>query len=142
MTEFTPFSALSGGVLIGLSAALMLLALGRIAGVSGILGSALDPSCKGAWRWYFLAGLVAGTGLFAALSGAAVSISSEAGTTTLVTGGLLVGVGTRMGGGCTSGHGVCGLSRFSLRSMVAVPVFMTSAAAVVYVTRHVFGGAV
>ena len=140
MTEFTPVPALVGGVLIGLSGALMLLAIGRIAGVSGILGMALSRPADGAWRWFFLVGLVAGTCAYAVMPGVSVTISNDAGGLVLALGGLLVGVGTRMGGGCTSGHGVCGLSRFSRRSMVAVPIFMASAGIVVFVSRHVLGG--
>ena len=139
MTEFTPLPALAGGVLIGLSGALMLLGMGRMAGVSGIIGSAIREPGAGAWRWCFLAGLMLGAAVYVMSAGTPVVVTIDASTATLVVGGLLVGIGTRMGGGCTSGHGVCGLSRLSLRSLVAVPVFMLSAGVVVFVVRHVPG---
>lgn len=133
---FTPWWALSGGVLIGISAAMFVLLNGRIAGISGILGGLLkrEPG-DAAWRIAFLLGLlVAPTAyaLFAALPERTI----DAGDGALVLAGLLVGIGTRYGGGCTSGHGVCGLSRFSPRSLVATLAFMVGGFATVFVTRH------
>ena len=129
---------LAGGVLIGLAAAVYLHGLGRIAGISGIAGQALRGS-GGAEAYAFLAALVAGPALYAALAGPPDLAITDT-PALLVAGGLLVGAGTRMGAGCTSGHGVCGLSRFSPRSMAAVAVFMGVAAATVFVMRHVAGG--
>lgn len=133
---FTPWWALAGGVLIGISAAMFVLLNGRIAGISGILGGLLkrEPGDAG-WRIAFLLGLVvapAAYALFATLPARTIEASDGA----LVLAGLLVGVGTRYGGGCTSGHGVCGLSRLSLRSLVATLVFMGAGFATVFVTRH------
>jgi uncharacterized protein len=137
---FTPWSALAGGALIGLAAAMFLLVNGRIAGISGILGGLLVPKSGDiAWRVAFLVGmLVAPTVwlLFAALPEAQIDASYPM----LVVAGLLVGIGTRYGSGCTSGHGVCGLSRFSMRSLIATMSFMTAGFAVVYVVVHVTGG--
>ena len=135
--NFTPQTALAGGVLIGLAAAAFILFNGRIAGISGILGGLLRPA-RGdiGWRIAFLAGLLAAPllyGMVAALPAATV----DAGTGTLVAAGLLVGVGTRYGGGCTSGHGVCGISRGSPRSLVATAAFMLAGFVTVYIARHV-----
>lgn len=134
--HFTPLTALAGGTLIGLAAALFMLLNGRIAGISGVLGGLLVPR-RGdvAWRLAFIAGLVAaplGYGLFAALP----VLKIDAGYGTLVAAGLLVGIGTRYGAGCTSGHGVCGLSRLSPRSAVATACFMAAGFATVFVLRH------
>jgi uncharacterized membrane protein YedE/YeeE len=139
-TAFTPVSATIGGALIGLSAALLWVANGRIAGISGILGG-LGSAAKSDmdWRLTFLAGLVVAPLLYA-FAATAPAIAIGAGPTILIAGGLLVGIGTRLGGGCTSGHGVCGLARLSWRSVVATGLFMVSAAATVLLTRHVFGG--
>ena len=141
MTEFTPVSALAGGALIGLASALLLLAGGRIAGVSSITGGVLrlERGDTG-WRLAFIIGLVVGVWAYAAAGGSLADIEIEADWATLILGGLLVGVGTRVGGGCTSGHGVCGISRFSTRSIVATIVFMAVAALTVFVVRHVAGG--
>ena len=141
MTEFTPWSALLGGGLIGLASGILLLLSGRVAGVSGIAGGLLrpEPGTVG-WRPAFLLGLVIGVWVFGALGGNLDSIRITAGWPALVIGGLLVGFGTQLGGGCTSGHGVCGISRFSARSIAATVLFMTSAGVTVYVVRHVLGG--
>jgi uncharacterized membrane protein YedE/YeeE len=137
--HFTPWTALAGGVLIGFAAALFVLLNGRIAGISGVLGGLLNPRAGDiAWRLAFVAGiLVAPTvyALFATLPEATI----DAGYPALVVAGLLVGIGTRFGSGCTSGHGVCGLSRLSPRSLVATLVFMVAGFATVYVTRHLLG---
>ena len=136
---FTPWSALAGGVLIGIAAALLLLLNGRIAGISGIVGGLLRPQRGDVdWRVAFVLGLLLaplGWALFAVLPAPQIDASWGA----LVLAGLLVGVGTRYGGGCTSGHGVCGLSRLSARSLVATLVFMGAGVATVFVSRHVFG---
>lgn len=138
MTEFTPWTALLGGGLIGLASAILLLSQNRIAGVSGIAAGLLQPAGKAeSWRWMFIAGLVLGTVLYTWVGGDTSRIVITSDTTTLVVSGLLVGFGTRMGGGCTSGHGVCGISRGSIRSIVATLTFMSTAAIVVYITRHV-----
>lgn len=136
--HFTPWTALAGGVLIGLAAAAFVLLNGRIAGISGILGGLLRPA-RGdiAWRVAFLAGLV-GAPLVYALFAALPEARIEAGEGTLVVAGLLVGLGTRYGAGCTSGHGVCGLSRLSPRSLVATAAFMAAGFLTVYLLRHLF----
>jgi len=135
-THFTPWSALAGGLLIGASAALLLLANGRIAGISGILGGLLRPAAGDvAWRAAFIGGLVFSPALYALFAGLP-DATVEAGYTVLVLAGLLVGAGTRYGSGCTSGHGVCGLSRLSPRSLVATLVFMAAGFATVFVVRH------
>lgn len=136
---FTPWSALAGGALIGLAAAMLVLFNGRIAGISGVLGELATLPRDRTWRLAFLAGLIGAPmlyGLVATLPQARI----EAGTGLLVAGGLLVGLGARYGAGCTSGHGVCGLARLSPRSAVATGVFMASAFATVFVLRHVAGG--
>jgi len=141
MENFTPLSALIGGALIGGAASLLILANGRVAGVSGILGGLLAlPRGDLAWRAAFVAGLIGGPWLVGVLRGAPVAITLEAEGLTLVAAGLLVGYGTRMGGGCTSGHGVCGIARFSRRSLAATATFMVVAAVTVYVARHLAAG--
>lgn len=144
MENFTPVSGLVGGAMIGAAAAILMLANGRIAGISGILGGALDGGLarvsENAWRIAFLIGLVLGPFL-AATIGIGVSEITMAGSFPLiVVAGLLVGIGTRIGGGCTSGHGVCGLARLSPRSFIATGIFMVTAAATVFVVRHLLGG--
>ncbi|GAB3729231.1 hypothetical protein GCM10028862_07460 [Luteimonas pelagia] len=136
-TDFTPVSALLGGMLIGGAATLLLWSLGRIAGVSGILNGALEERVGRGWRVAFLAGLVLAAGAWFAVSGAVPRAGFP--LPWLVAGGLLVGFGTRLGSGCTSGHGICGLSRLSPRSMVAVCVFMAAGFVTVYVLRHAAG---
>jgi uncharacterized protein len=138
---FTPLSSLLGGVLIGLAAALLLLVEGRIAGISGIVAGALPPR-RGelGWRALFLAGLVGSGALLALVDGAAFPATLQRSPAVLVGAGLLVGFGARLSGGCTSGHGVCGLGRSSSRSLVAVVTFMLVGAAAVFVAR-VIGGA-
>lgn len=139
-TDFTPWTSLAGGVLIGVAAAMFLLLNGRIAGISGIVGGLLARQ-RGdiLWRLLFIAGLVAAPviwGLFAALP----PMKIEAGYPMLVVAGLIVGISTRYGSGCTSGHGVCGIARLSPRSIVATLAFMSSGFVTVYLLRHVFGG--
>lgn len=136
---FTPWSALAGGVLIGIAAAMFALLNGRVAGISGVIGGLLKPMAGDvAWRAAFVIGLVGSPlvyALFAALP--KPQIAAEYGA--LVLAGLLVGIGTRYGSGCTSGHGVCGLSRLSPRSLVATLTFMTAGFVTVFVTRHLLG---
>ena len=137
-THFTPWPALAGGLLIGLAAAAFVLVNGRIAGISGILGGLLRPVPGDvAWRVAFLAGLVAAPLAYAVVA-PLPTVRIDAGTGTLLTAGLLVGLGTRYGSGCTSGHGVCGLARLSPRSLVATASFMAAGFATVFVLRHVF----
>ncbi len=137
--HFTPASALAGGLLIGLAAALLILLEGRIAGISGIVGGLLQPLRAGdvAWRLAFALGLVAAPLLCQALAELPPS-RIDGGWATLVVAGLLVGFGSRLGSGCTSGHGVCGLSRLSPRSLVATIVFMTAGFVTVFAGRHLF----
>jgi uncharacterized membrane protein YedE/YeeE len=141
MTEFTPLSGLWGGVLIGLGSVGLLLGLGRIAGISGIFGHAVLP-VRGDWGWRaaFLLGLLLGAALAILWVPSAADFEITRSPAVLAAGGLLVGFGTQLGSGCTSGHGVCGLARMSRRSLVAVPVFMATAAATVGVARHLLGG--
>jgi uncharacterized membrane protein YedE/YeeE len=139
VTNFTPLSALAGGALIGLATAMFLLLNGRIAGISGIVGGLLRPA-RGdiGWRVAFVLGLILAPLLFA-LFAPLPAVRVDAGNGLLVLAGLLVGVGTRYGSGCTSGHGVCGMSRLSPRSMVATAAFMLAGFATVFVVRHVLG---
>jgi uncharacterized membrane protein YedE/YeeE len=132
--------ALLGGALIGLSAALLLWLNGRLAGISGILWrSFFAKSGDVAWRVLFLVGVVGGAGLCYAIFGGAPVARATFPVWLLVIGGFLVGYGTSLGNGCTSGHGVCGLGRFSLRSLVAVLVFLFAAIVTAFVVRHLFG---
>lgn len=141
MSNFTPLSALAGGALIGLAAAIYILGLGRVAGVSGILGSLLRPRSGDApAQFAFVAGLIAAPLLMGAAGAPLPAISVDASLPAVIAGGVLVGYGTRLGGGCTSGHGVCGIARFSTRSLAATALFMAAGAAVVFVARHVIGG--
>lgn len=135
--HFTPWAALSGGVLIGLAAIAFALLLGRIAGISGIIAGLLRPQKDDiAWRLAFIVGLLAAPVSYAVMQ-PLPAFRIDAGAPLLVVAGLLVGVGTRYGSGCTSGHGVCGLSRFSPRSMAATLAFMAAGFVVVFVLRHV-----
>ncbi|WP_298447183.1 YeeE/YedE family protein [uncultured Marinobacter sp.] len=138
-SSFTPWSALIGGVLVGLAAASFLLLNGRIAGISGILGGLLSPSSGDiSWRIAFLAGIIGAPAIWM-LAAELPPIEIEAGYPALIIAGLLVGIGTRYGSGCTSGHGVCGLSRLSPRSFVATLSFMFAGFVTVYIIRHVLG---
>src|SRR5690554_970960 len=138
-SSFTPWSALIGGVLVGLAAASFLLLNGRIAGISGILGGLLTPTVGDiSWRIAFLAGLIGAPALWA-LVAQLPPIEINAGYPALILAGLIVGVGTRYGSGCTSGHGVCGLSRLSPRSLVATLSFMFAGFVTVFVIRHLLG---
>ena len=137
MANFTPVASLVGGILIGLASVWLLAANGRIAGISGILhGLFVQPPGDRLWRALFVIGLVAAGFAWHLYAGPAPAREGF-GLGWAAAAGLLVGFGTRIGGGCTSGHGVCGLGRFSLRSLVAVAVFMASGMAATYVMRHV-----
>ena len=142
MTEFTPFASLIGGMMIGLSAVLLMLWEGRIAGISGIAGRLLPPYRDSAFlsRFGFVIGLVAAPFAMMALTGSAVEQTVSANIPLMVAAGLLVGFGSVWGSGCTSGHGVCGLSRLSARSFVATGVFMATAFVTVLFVRHLIGG--
>lgn len=141
MTDFTPLAGLTGGILIGLSAVLLMGGLGRVAGISGIFGGLMGRwTPDSGWRLLFIVGLMAGTVLATLLGGFdADSMQFPGNPLTTALGGLLVGLGTVLGAGCTSGHGICGLARLSVRSMVSVAVFMFFAIATVYMMRHVIG---
>ena len=137
--HFTPWHSLAGGVLIGIATALFLLFNGRIAGISGILGGLLRPMAGDiGWRMAFLLGLL-GAPVIYGFAAPLPSVHVDATMTTLIVAGLLVGVGTRYGSGCTSGHGVCGLSRLSPRSMVATASFMLAGFVTVFSVRHLIG---
>ena len=139
MTEFTPFQSLFGGALIGLSAVLLMAFHGRVAGMTGILSGVIPP-VPADWRWRaaFLAGAAVAPVLYL-LAGGTIAFHVPVTTGALIFGGLLVGIGVNFGGGCPSGHGVCGIARFSPRSIVAVLTFMATAFATVYLVRHVIG---
>ena len=135
--HFTPWTSLAGGALIGVAASLFVLLNGRVAGISGVLGGLLRPSSGDVgWRVAFVAGLMAAPAVWL-LFGALPEFTVDANNGLLVAAGLVVGVSTRYGAGCTSGHGVCGLSRFSYRSLVATASFMAAGFACVFVVRHV-----
>jgi len=136
---FTPYSALTGGALIGLASVLLILGIGRVAGISGIVGGLFSGYRREQWRWYFLVGLLASPWLYQLFADfPSVQITSD--VPVLLVAGLLVGVGTRYATGCTSGHGVCGLSQLSVRSLVATLSFMMVGFITVYVMKHLVGG--
>lgn len=140
MTDFTPVEALAGGALIGLSAVLAMALYGRIAGISGILGGFFAThSPDRSWRGGFLLGLIAAPLVYWALTGIKPEVTLVVPVGFIVLGGFLVGVGTALGGGCTSGHGVCGIARLSKRSIIATVCFMATGFATVYVMRHIVG---
>lgn len=139
--HFTPWASLAGGILLGVASALFILLNGRVLGISGILGGLLPPKAGDTgWRIAFLLGLAAAPMTFMLLAppGWMQAPRIDAGYGTIVIAGLLVGLGTRYGSGCTSGHGVCGLSRLSPRSMVATATFMAAGFLVVFIARHIF----
>lgn len=135
-TAFTPVSALIGGALIGLAATFLYVALGRIAGISGILNSAIEQHADRGWRIAFLLGLIGSAGVWFAFGVGVAAPRDGLPMPWLISAGLLVGFGTRLGNGCTSGHGICGLARLSKRSLVAVATFMATGFVTVYVLRH------
>ena len=140
--SFTPLASLAGGVMIGVAALLLMLVHGRVMGVSGILGGLIVPSDKSdvRWRLLFVIGVLAGPFAIMALTGAPVERTPVASGFTLPIAGFLVGLGTAIGAGCTSGHGICGLARLSIRSAVAVGMFMGTAIVAVYIVRHMLQG--
>jgi len=141
MENFTPVSALIGGGLIGLASVVLMLFIGRIAGIAGIVGGFFGAGgSEIGWRLAFIAGLIAGPFLVPLAGGTIPDITIDAPLPMVVAAGLLVGFGTRLGNGCTSGHGVCGLARLSPRSLAATLTFMVAGAAVVFVFRHLIGG--
>lgn len=141
MENFTPVASTVGGVLIGLSAALMLLLFGRIAGTSGMIGGLLEPQPgETAWRATFVAGLLAGGVALGMYFPGNFVVEVERSPLVIVAAGVMVGFGTRLGSGCTSGHGVCGISRFSRRSLLATLTFMCTGAVTAAIVTHLFGG--
>ncbi len=141
MNNFTPISAIIGGILIGIAAVILLLFNGKILGVSGIVSRVIfKPVLESIWSWAFLLGLVLGAVVYRFIFSGQLMVVIEASPPVLILAGLLVGFGTRLGSGCTSGHGICGIARFSKRSMAATGSFMLSGMIIVYLMRHVFGG--
>jgi uncharacterized protein len=141
MANFTPLSAAIGGALIGLSAVLLMLLTGRIAGISGIFGGLLNPDGNDrGWRIAFIAGLILAPLLAAVIGHAMPTPQLPSSWTVIIAACLLVGFGARLGGGCTSGHGICGVARLSVRSITATAIFMLAAIATVAITRHGLGG--
>ena len=139
MDDFTPISGLIGGLLIGLAVALMMVLNGRIAGVSGIVGGLVNPKAGDTgWRVAFVTGLLLGALAYILMAGGSPPVDVLASPLAILIGGLLVGFGTRMGSGCTSGHGLCGLALLSWRSVVATAVFFGVAMVTVFLTGHVF----
>ncbi|KXJ44666.1 MAG: YeeE/YedE family protein [Cycloclasticus sp. Phe_18] len=141
MENFTPYSSLAGGILLGISASILMYLNGRIAGISGIVGGILNnPSAaEKAWRAAFVVGIIGGASVYAYFFPVSIEPREHVTTALLIVGGLIVGFGTAMGGGCTSGHGVCGISRFSLRSITATMVFLVAGIATVYIVNQVIG---
>lgn len=140
MTEFTPLPAFVGGCLIGLAAVLLMALNGRIAGISGICQGAVEgPAGERGWRWLFVGGLVGGALLVLLIQGAGFVPRTGYPAWLVLAAGVLVGVGTRLGSGCTSGHGVCGIARLSVRSVAATLAFMATGFATVFVLRHLLG---
>ena len=141
MENFTPLSALAGGALMGLGAVVLLWLTGRIAGVSGIIAGLLPPGRGDAlWRLAFLVGLVGGAAIYRTLGGPLQVLQFTMSTFMIVIGGLLVGLGAGLAGGCTSGHGLCGVARASKRSLLALSVFILAAGLTIYLIRHVLRG--
>ena len=140
-TLFTPFASLGGGALISLGAVLLMLGLGRILGATGIMSGLVfaENSSEFSWRAAMVVGMILSPGLIFWVTGQMPEISVPVSPLMIAIGGVIVGFGASLGSGCTSGHGVCGLSRLSVRSIVAVPTFMVTAAITVYLIRHVFG---
>lgn len=138
--HFTPWLSFWGGLLIGIAVSLLLILNGRVAGVSGILAGLITrPNRDTVWRALFVLGLLLAPTVYH-FGFDLPEINIDASWITLIIAGLLVGIGTRIGGGCTSGHGICGLSRFSMRSIMATVLFMSTGAASVYLMQHIFGG--
>ncbi|XDZ66934.1 YeeE/YedE family protein [Alphaproteobacteria bacterium LSUCC0684] len=141
LDHFTPYLSLTGGVLIGLAALLLLLLNGRVMGISGIMGGLVSPGMEPgdrSWRLVFVIGVILGPFLVMQMTGDAIEIRPAASGFWLMASGLIIGLGTAIGSGCTSGHGICGMARLSIRSIVAVMIFMASAVVTVGLVRHVF----
>lgn len=140
-TVFTPFASFGGGLLIGLGAVLLMAGLGRILGATGIVSGLIlaDSREEFSWRAAMIVGMILAPAVIFAVTGRMPELSVPVSPLMIVVGGVIVGFGASLGSGCTSGHGVCGLSRLSVRSIVAVPTFMATAAITVYLIRHVFG---
>ena len=140
-TVFTPFASFGGGLLIGLGAVLLMLGIGRILGATGIMSGLVFAESRDefSWRAAMVVGMILAPGLIFLTTGAMPELSIPVSPWMIAAGGVIVGLGASLGSGCTSGHGVCGLSRLSVRSIVAVPTFMLTAAITVYLIRHVFG---
>lgn len=136
MTDVNWIAALGGGMLIGLSATILLTFNGRIAGISGIVNGAIKFTKEENWRWLFIVGMLIGGLIYEYLAASESTPLSSFAPGAMILGGLLVGLGTRMGNGCTSGHGVCGLGRLSFRSLMAVITFMITAIITVFITHH------
>lgn len=141
VAHFTPYLSLVGGILIGLAALLLLILNGRVMGISGILGGLISPGMGPGdriWRLVFIIGVILGPFLVIEATGEAIEIRPANSGFWLMASGLIIGLGTSIGSGCTSGHGICGMARLSIRSIVAVMIFMTSAIVTVALMRHVF----
>ncbi len=140
-TVFTPFQSLGGGALIGLAAVLLMAVLGRVMGATGILAGFMQPTTLSDWSWRaaILLGMVTGPATVLLFTGQFPAVQVPVSTPMLAIGGFIVGVGVTFGGGCTSGHGVCGMARLSQRSLVATGTFMLTTAITVFVIRHIFG---
>ncbi|MTJ51003.1 YeeE/YedE family protein [Dolichospermum sp. UHCC 0259] len=136
MVEFNWINGLIGGILIGISATILLAFNGRIAGISGMVNGAISFNKNDAWRWLFMLGMLAGGAIYEFILSTQPTPTSKFAPLTMIIGGLIVGFGTRMGSGCTSGHGVCGLGRLSVRSLVAVLTFLSTAFVTVFIVRH------
>lgn len=142
MENFTPYLSLAGGVLIGISASILMYLNGRIAGISGIVAGVFNAAsiAEKAWRLAFVIGLVIGGAIYMHFFPITIAPRELMSTKLLIVGGLVIGFGTAMGSGCTSGHGICGVSRFSLRSLVATATFLLSGIVTVYVFKQIIGG--
>lgn len=141
-TIFTPFASFGGGLAIGLGAVLLMLGLGRIFGATGIMSGLVFAQSRSefSWRAALVIGMILAPGLILAVTGKMPEVSVPVSPAMIAIGGIIVGLGASLGSGCTSGHGVCGLSRLSVRSLVAVPTFMATAAITVFIVRHILGG--
>ncbi|WP_439104579.1 YeeE/YedE family protein [Celeribacter marinus] len=142
ITEFTPFASLIGGILIGLSAVMLMAFQGRVFGATGVLAGFMTPQSSSDWQWraLLLAGMVSGPLVYRIFDGEMPAIDVPVSNIALIIGGFIVGLGVTFGSGCTSGHGVCGMARLSPRSITATVTFMIFTAITVYAVRHVLGG--
>lgn len=140
-TTFTPLASLGGGIAIGVGAVLLMLGIGKIMGATGVISGIVfaENRQEVAWRIAMVVGMILSPGLIFLVSGAMPAVEVSASPAMIIVGGVLVGLGASFGSGCTSGHGICGLSRLSTRSLVAVPTFMFTTAVTVYVVRHIIG---